>query len=105
MVKRSGDDQNFAQVVVGKMEIASQAQLGSLTREHPEIFEVAGQMLPVVLITLVGMWRGDDVFDAVIRRHATHLQRHVPRLGTVVHLRQNMAMDIDHENFAGEGCK
>ncbi len=41
------------------------------------------------------------MLDAIRRRHATHLQRHVPRFGTVIHLRQNMAMNIDHVEFRG----
>jgi hypothetical protein len=61
-------------------------------------------MLPVVLKSFVGMRRSYNVFNAIVRRHAAHLQGHIPGLGTVVHLRQNVAMDIDHVDFRGGGC-
>ena len=85
------------------MEIAAQSQPRRVARQDPEIFKIAGQVLPVVLKSFVGMRRSYNVFNAIVRRHAAHLQGHVPGLGTVVHLRQNVAMDIDHVDFRGGG--
>jgi hypothetical protein len=48
------------------------------------------------------MRSGDDVFDAVIRRHAAHFQRRVPGLRAIVNFRQNVAMNIDHVDRRGE---
>jgi hypothetical protein len=42
--------------------------------------------------------------DTVCRRHAAHFDGYIPRLGAVVNLRQNMAMNIDHEIIFTSEC-
>ena len=48
---------------------------------------------------LVGVRRGYDVIDAILAGEPTHFQRHFPRLGTIVDLWKNVAVDIDHGPF------
>jgi hypothetical protein len=48
---------------------------------------------------LVGVRRGYDVIDAILAGEPTHFQRDFPRLRTIVDLRKNVAVDIDHGPF------
>ena len=78
------------------MEVAAQAEAGSLTNPLPEIVEQPRQELAVVTIAVVGVRRGDNLLDAIRNRHAAHLLGHVPGFGAVVYLGEDVAVDVDH---------
>jgi len=42
------------------------------------------------------VWRRDHVFNAILRRPAAHGLGGFPGLGPIVHLRQDVAMNVDH---------
>ena len=51
---------------------------------------------------IVSMRRGDDDFDAVIRRAAAHLQRFFEAVRAVIDLRQDVTMNINHRHYVSE---
>ena len=94
-----GKQHHVLQIFVGEMEVTTQTQTGSLANALPEIVEHPRQEFAVVTIAVVGVRRGDNMLDAVRNRHAAHFLGHVPRLRAVVHLGEDVAVDVDHVGF------
>ena len=68
-------------------------------REIRKLLPLAEELKVVIAIeevAFVGVGCGDDGFDTILGRQTAHLARYVPGLGTVVNLRENMGMNVDH---------
>src|ERR1035438_3679577 len=53
-------------------------------------------MRAIINVAIVGVRRRHDMTNAVCGGHAAHFDGRVPGLGTIVNLRQNVAVDVDH---------
>jgi len=53
----------------------------------------------IVVVTVVGMWSGDNVLNAIRGCHAAHFFQQRPRIGAVIYFGENVAVNIDHANF------
>src|ERR1700677_4214838 len=53
---------------------------------------------------IIRVRRSDDMRNPVRRRHPAHFDSYIPRLGPVINLRQNMAMNVDHEIIFTSEC-
>lgn len=87
---------NELQMIVRKMEVAAQAQLGEFAHQFLQSSQAPSQASMIVMVTFIEVRRGDHVSDAVGRRHPAHFHGRVPRLGSVVYLGQNVAVGVDH---------
>jgi hypothetical protein len=79
------------------MKVAAQAE-GE--RSADPLLQVRDQSLKisaVVVVAVVGMWRGDLVGNAVGCRHPAHGDGRFPGRGAVVYFRKNMGMNVDHD--------
>ena len=47
-------------------------------------------------VFLIGVWARNDVRDPVTSSYVAHFRGHFPRAGTVVRIRQDMCMNVDH---------
>ena len=81
------------------MKVAAQAQSELRADELAKMFEGTSQVFAIIVIALVGMRRRNHALDAIFFRQAAHFLRDVPGLGTVVNLREDVGVDVDH------GCR
>src|SRR5579859_5603936 len=63
-------------VVKRKMEIASEHQLGSVARLALQLLNFGLIRFRTKLISVIAMWSGNEVSNAVGRRHLDHLNGH-----------------------------
>ena len=84
------------QIVVGKVQVAAQAQSRRVAYHFLQSVNAAREVLVIVLKSIIGVWRGDQMGGAVGGRHPAHLYRDFPGLRAVVYLGQDVAVDIDH---------
>ena len=95
----SGMSQRVLHVLVGKMEIASQADLEGVSDEFLQVGGDLLQIFAVVMIAIVGMGRGHHVGDAVGGSHAAHGHARFPCLRAIVDFGKNVGVDIDHDRW------
>src|SRR5208283_5678776 len=90
------------QVLERKMKVAAKSQLqGQLSTDLlPQPVEKVGKIGSIVKVTIVGVWRGHRMCNAVRRRHSAHFNRDIPRLGPVVDFREKMAMNVNHHEVS-----
>ncbi len=89
-------------IFVAEMKIASQAEAGRFNSPG-EFGNQLTQGGAVVCVPLVRVRCGDDVVNAVRRSHPAHFDADLPRFRAVVHLRQDVTVNINHA-FATESC-
>jgi hypothetical protein len=89
---------NALHVFKRKMEVATQTELQGGTNFLPKLIEQIGEVLAIVGIAIISVGSGNGVRDAVRNCHAAHFHSYVPGFGAIVNFRQNVAVDIDHED-------
>ena len=80
------------------MKVTAEAEARKFANALAEAIQQACQILPVVMIAIIGMRSGHNVLNAVRRSHSAHLFRGFPRLRAVVHVRKDMAMNVNHSS-------
>ena len=61
-----------------------------------QLLEQGGMGGAVVGEFVVGVGSGNNVTDTVLLRHAAHAHGNLPGLGAVVHVRQQVTVDVNH---------
>jgi hypothetical protein len=61
----------------------------------PQIFDPGGYNLGLEFEFVVGVRAGHDVGGAALRRQSQHFERLFESLRTIIHTRQDVAVDID----------
>ena len=92
----SGMGERVLQIVVRKVKVASQAQFRRIADELLQMRDQPLQIFAIIVVTVVGVGRGDHVSDAVSRRRAAHGDRDVPGFRSVVYFRQDVRVNVDH---------
>ena len=78
------------------MEVAAQAENGRWTYALPQKIQGARQEFAIVMVTIIGVRRGDNVLNAIGSRHAAHFFGHVPGFGAVIYFGEDVAVNVDH---------
>jgi hypothetical protein len=85
------------------MEVAAQSQAWRAAGKLLQTLQADGQFFPVVGVLEIGMRGGHNVLNAVKYRHFTHFQGNIPGRGTVVNLRNDVAMNVYHDDSTDLG--
>lgn len=79
------------------MKITAEAKVGFIADAPLQLRQQSQEIFAIVKITVVRVRRCHHVLNAVIDRDAAHRLGNIPGLGTIVHFRQDVAVNIDHE--------
>jgi hypothetical protein len=58
------------------------------------------QIRAIVMVTIIGVGRGNHVSNAIRRCCAAHGDGNIPRFWPVVYFWKDVGMDVDHEYWA-----
>src|SRR5579863_406035 len=92
-----GIGEHGLQVVIRKMKIAAETDLDGIADEALQVINERLEINAVVVIAIVGVWRGNLVRNTVGRGHAAHGDGGLPGFRSVVYFRKNVRMNVDHD--------
>ena len=79
------------------MKVAAQRDLRRVPDQFLQVGDESLHIFAIVVIPVVGVGTCDHVRDAVRRGRPAHGDADVPGFRSVVYLRKNVRMNIDHE--------
>ena len=89
---------NHLNVVVGKVKIASQKELGRFSHCRLKFCNLLAIDVRIERVSIITMRCGNKVRSAMLGRHLTHGNCDLKRLSAVIDFPQGVTMNINHRN-------
>src|SRR5437879_5111180 len=78
------------------MKIAAEAEGERVPRNFLQLLQGKLKLRTVVMVVIIRVRSADDVSNAIFDSDTAHFFGHFPTLGSVVNVRKNVAVDVNH---------